>query len=414
MLATCSCDCCQAELRREEAASGDDRLQCVHAQSGLQPPSPFRAQPRSCDDLCHRSPAEQVLTAVKAAEMDTQRFCFFECAPRRLSDNEEPQPGGPCEPLAGSEADEVRDSSGNALPPMEQAFAGAHFLVSHAKSRAGADDALVAGVGAPSPAGAGGPAAEPWASINNPAPEKYAAITQAAIAAQKTAVETAEGPGAKIGELATRAANAISIAAAAVQDARRAALAAQKEELKVRTFRDVLRGWAHTQAFQLVPTMLSEIESRAHAEAKAEAKRKLEAEMKWMIEEAPKAGERAAAPYRAAMQNAAATAAEYARRGNEFSGQAKTLYMEAEALQRQANIQNSNGNAFNAQKLMKKAHILAKKAISMNSQASSYFKTAKSISDINVPEYAREAAQAAYHAEVMVNPDSAQPLPPIA
>lgn len=360
----------------------------------------------TCANLCKRAAADKVLTSASAVgQVDTERFCFFECAPRLLVDEDEPKQGNPCEPLVDVAIAEVHDDTGNGLPPMEQAaVAMPHFLVARGGTRA----ATVASAGSPAPA-----AAEPWSSIKEPAPERFAMITQQAADSAKAAADAASGSGAKIKDLASRAFHSVTVAAAAVEDARRAALEAHAAEQKVRIFHDVLKRMMKRRAFMVIPQELPGIMGRAREEAKTKARKKAQADKKEMAASAPKAGEKAAAPYRAAMQSAVDTAAQYAKAGYDLAGQAKTFYAEAQALEGQAGVQKAYGWAGTAKKLDQKAQMLATKALAMNKQASVYFKTSKAISVTNVPEYARQASQAAYHAEVMVNPDTSPALPPI-
>lgn len=411
---TCNCDCCQAEFLREESTDANNRLQCAYAQPGLQPASPYRDhEQNTCGNLCKRAAADKVLTATSGAGVvDTERFCFFECAPRLLADEDEPKQGNPCEPLVDAAIAEVRDDTGNGLPPMEQAaVALPHFLV----AQGGTVAATGASAGSPAvaPAGPAVAPAEPWSSMKDPAPDRFAMITQQAVDSAKAAADAASGSGKQIEDLASRAFNSVTVASAAVEDARRAALEAHAAEQKVRTFHDVLERMMKRRAFMVLPQELPGIMGKARADAKTKAQKKALAFKKNLVASAPKAGQKAAAPYRAAMQSAADTAAQYSKAGDDLAGQAKTFYAEAQALEGQAGVQKAYGWLVMAKKLDQKAQRLARKALAMNKQASVYYKTSQAISVTNVPEYANQASQAAYHAEVMVNPDTAPALPPI-
>lgn len=405
----CTCDCCQAEFLREESTDANSRLQCAYAQSGLQPASPYRdVELNTCPDLCKRAAGDRVLTAASGPGLvDTERFCFFECAPRLLPDEDEPKQGNPCEPLVDAAIAEVKDDTGNGLAPMEQAAAAqTHFLVARGGTVAATDASTESH--APPP-----PPAEPWSSMKQPAPDRFAMITQQAVDSAKAAADAASGSGAKIKDLASRAFNSVTVASAAVEDARRAALEAHAAEQKVRTFHDVLARMMKRRAFMVIPQELPGIMGKARADAKTQAQKKALAHKKRLVASAPKAGQKAAAPYRAAMASAADTAAQYAKAGDDLAGQAKTFYAEAQALEGQAGVQKAYGWVVSAKRLDQKAQMLAKKALAMNKQASAYFKTSQEISVTNVPEYAIQASQAAYHAEVLVNPDTAPALPPI-
>merc|ERR1719183_2020479 len=69
-LAACSCDCCEVQSRREDTK----QFQCAYSQMAL-----FQSSASRCDSLCRQEARDDVLTTAQAPEMDTERFCFFEC-----------------------------------------------------------------------------------------------------------------------------------------------------------------------------------------------------------------------------------------------------------------------------------------------------------------------------------------------
>merc|ERR1719414_266436 len=77
------------------------------------------------------------LTPRRAPMLTPSASAFFECKPLpplghpRRQANPSLQ-GGQCTPLAAAEIMAVKDDSGNALPPMEQAKVMSNFLARHA------------------------------------------------------------------------------------------------------------------------------------------------------------------------------------------------------------------------------------------------------------------------------------------
>ncbi|CAK0846882.1 unnamed protein product [Prorocentrum cordatum] len=272
----CHCGCCEVEVRRgQDSLEGSGRLECTYAEPGLRYASPFRAPAAACESLCLRPAADQVLTAVEAPDMDTQRFCFFECKPSRNitegAGKEAPRRGAQrpdwrgaaCEPLGLLEAQEVRDPSGNALPPMEQAHLVASFLPGGARGSASA---------------AGGPASrQPGPTAERPEGERFGAAL-AALRAQGAQLAELAGRATEAAAEAAQAARrtedaALSAGRAAVEDARRAAQRALRAESQARALRDRVRQEVRQEAFGMVPQVLRSVRREALAEAGRPARR---------------------------------------------------------------------------------------------------------------------------------------------
>ncbi|CAK0846880.1 unnamed protein product [Prorocentrum cordatum] len=263
----CHCGCCEVEVRRgQDSLEGSGRLECTYAEPGLRYASPFRAPAAACESLCLRPAADQVLTAVEAPDMDTQRFCFFECKPSRNitegAGKEAPRRGAQrpdwrgaaCEPLGLLEAQEVRDPSGNALPPMEQAHLVASFLPGGARGSASA---------------AGGPASrQPGPTAERPEGERFGLAGRATEAAAEAAQAAR-----RTEELSSREDAALSAGRAAVEDARRAAQRALRAESQARALRDRVRQEVRQEAFGMVPQVLRSVRREALAEAGRPARR---------------------------------------------------------------------------------------------------------------------------------------------
>jgi len=136
-LSSCSCDCCEVGRRREEEQAeqaakkrgiDNDHFECAYL------PTPgYNTNAPRCENLCIRDAGDSLLTASEDSEMDTQRYCFFECEPAPPM-HQMPTPGGTCRPLSKTEKTEVRDGSGNAKDPMETG-ATMHFLASNSQPK---------------------------------------------------------------------------------------------------------------------------------------------------------------------------------------------------------------------------------------------------------------------------------------
>eukprot|EP00434_Breviolum_minutum_P015160 symbB.v1.2.013371.t2/scaffold943.1/size149931/3 len=81
---SCSCDCCETAVAREEQA-----VQCSLAQGAPTAPR--------CENLCAKSADDHLLEASQSF-VDTERFCFAECVPAKE------EPGTPCQPALGARA----------------------------------------------------------------------------------------------------------------------------------------------------------------------------------------------------------------------------------------------------------------------------------------------------------------------
>lgn len=479
-LSACNCDCCEVEvLRANDAGEAEipaselestERLQCVYAELGLARTSTFRVQPSQCGNLCLRDAADDVLRAAEAPEADMQRFCFFECAPdRHARQGEDPLQGDPCRPLTQAEASRVGDSSGNAVPPMEQPQVSAQFLahrsmpprprtvLSAASMRAGsrlssgtssassqavthaaaiaiagtlaakaatgaADNSDLQGYMGPQPARAPAPAAAPagvtpWVSIDDPAPEKMAHIAEIAAEAERMAQEAKDDSEA-VKKIADKATVVLPSTLAKVTDAREAALQAAADEKAIRELHDQLFSDARREAYRMLPKLLAKMQNEARSTAKAEAKKRGKENEIRLEKEAQQIGVRAQKRWQEAEKRAEQTAATWKERGNEFAAQAETMTEEAKELGGteedpmlgEANRHMAWGDYKAAEDMMVRAHKLAYEAGQLNKKAANAWKTAQSI-EATLPAYQREAGQDMLHAEAMHNPAATAPWP---
>uniref|UniRef100_A0A7S4RDU7 Uncharacterized protein n=2 Tax=Alexandrium monilatum TaxID=311494 RepID=A0A7S4RDU7_9DINO len=411
-LAACSCDCCVAEPRREAAVDEDEGWDCVLAQPGLRfDSSPFYAQPSPCGSLCLQAPGDEVFTSTETPEVDAQHYCFVACAPKgggqRL-----PQQGGLCQHLPSAASAALRAATQRARPTAAPPLpAAAHFLLhdsAHAAAVAGRASASAVG----SATAASGRALT--SSAKDPASDKdMLKLAERAREIKRRYTEVADGEVAEIEKFSTRALEAVATAEAAASGAEQAARSAEEAERRVRGVLKNVRRLARAEALRAIPEVLDPLVKKAHQESAREAHKQAEMLEKERFLEAPRAAQRAAAPYKEAMLRAAEEAANYAERGRVYADRAQVLQMEAQAFQRHANLQSSQGNTAEAQRLMLRARALAEQAAYESSAADTDYRNSQSISEINVPEYARLASQAAHHAQVTVDPNTGPPLPPI-
>eukprot|EP00397_Hematodinium_sp_SG-2012_P046135 GEMP01052025.1.p1 GENE.GEMP01052025.1~~GEMP01052025.1.p1 ORF type:complete len:203 (+),score=69.27 GEMP01052025.1:557-1165(+) len=199
---------------------------------------------------------------------------------------------------------------------------------------------------------------------------------------------------------------------ASLNQAADAAKQAYKAERLTEELRDEVREAAHRAAEDVMRETIEAVKNEERARAKKKAEAEAEKLKTKMLEEAPKAAAEAMKPYNDALGRAAATAGEYSKRGDGLSGQSVSLQFEAQMLIGQANQWQSVGETAKAQKLMQQAHQLMDMALGLSGQANSMYNTGKKIMG-TLGGYANEAAQAAYHAEVMMNPDAPPPPPPL-
>jgi len=446
-VAACNCECCEVEAVRDpvgdDVADGAARLQCSFAEPGVARTSSLRAQTPNCGTFCLRSDSDQVLVASESAQLDTQRFCFFECAPESPS-GASARPGDSCRRLRPDEEQALAAASMNAggdgVPPMEQADTAPHFLAPRGAipGVAVVDAQPVAPGGVPAARrpqlslafarsrnatnGTNGTNASvtPWESVNDPMPEEHAKFLQWAQDAQKAAQKALEEEKA-VRELAGKATNALPVAMAAVADAKSASEEAHRDEGKIRQMLSELRKETHKEAFgalrDLVPQMKKDARRRAEKLFRSRA-----AELqKQMLAEAPKAAARAEVPWQEAAKRASQYSVGWVERGNLLSSRAAQLSAQAERLQGSAdqwlkaahiqgsaNVVNATGDAVGAKRMLREAQSMIAQAEDLNRQASVAFDTAIRI-DGTLPMYGREAAQAAYHEERMLNPDAPPP-----
>jgi len=425
-ISQCTCDCCTAELMRSGEGDGQlDRLQC-----GVEPND---NSPSCGAALCHKPAGDQVLSTAESEQVDLQRFCFFECEPIPQHGPEAPAhasaaAGDNCGPLSASDAALVKDAKG--AGPMEVPKVMMHFLVqqkrhvqpaatspvmtvvaSGAPVAPGAPGAPVA-PGAPGAPGAPAPAAVPaWDSVGESALAQSAMVVQWAQDAQKAADEAATAAHETV-NAATGAGAALVSSYKAANDARVAAKSATQAERRVHAILEAMKGRAYDAAMSAVNDTMKEMAAFETERAKVEAAEAARLAQEDMEIKAPQAGEQAMIPYNTEMKSQADLSNEYLARGDELSTKAASLQLTAGSKQQEANNYIALGSTKQAQDSMMMAQQMLHDSVTLNRQANQFYKNAQSITD-GLSYWSSAAQSAAYHAEVMVNPDAPPPSPPI-
>jgi hypothetical protein len=216
----------------------------------------------------------------------------------------------------------------------------------------------------------------------------------------------------EIDKMVETANNAVPKAMEAAERAKQAALKASAEEANVRLLLKNVRKIARGAAQGMVPGLIEKLKKKAREKAKEEAQKEAKATEKKMKKDAKEAGAKAMVPYNEALSRAAATAAEYAKRGDAMTAQSASIQMDATMAQQQANQWLQLGDTAKAQGLMQQSRQMMNIATGLNAQAGAFYNNAQSIMG-TLPAYTNEAGMAAYHAEVMLNPDAPPPPPPL-
>merc|ERR1712113_672044 len=109
--------------------------------------------------------------------------------------------------------------------------------------------------------------------------------------------------------------------------------------------------------------------------------------------------------YEQSMQSQSQLADQYMVMGDELATKAQSMQMSSQEAHSQANGYLSLGMTDQAQKQLLKAKEMMADSTELNKKANAYYATAQSITN-NIPYWYQAAQQAAYHAEVLVNPDT--------
>jgi len=412
---TCRCDCCISELLRDPddaaptsvGASRESRLQCAYDASEVQHFG-GAVQKAECGSLCTRPGGDEVLAAAQDPEIDTQRFCYFECEPVPnlgvKTAKTSSEAGDACQPLSHNESLLVRDSSGNARSPMEVPQVMTHFLARRAKASVGGDlGAASADTSVVAAFSAVAPATRDWSSISWRAKKQSADITQWANDARWDAWR-AKRALTEIEKSGWSATGALMTARVAAEKAKQESERASKAEARVHEIRLGLWKRALGAAHDAMPETMKMLQDTARAKAKVAAMNEAAKMQSDMDAQAPLAAEEAMKPYQASIAAIGETANQYLAAADKLSTDSATMQMGAQAQQNQGDQFMAVGSIPFAQKAMQKSRVMMNQATNMIKQADEYYDTAASIQQ-TLPAYGVEAEAAAQHASLLVNPD---------
>ncbi|CAK9100016.1 unnamed protein product [Durusdinium trenchii] len=373
---SCSCDCCETSVAREEIGEQEAALQCSLAQGAPTAPR--------CESLCAKSAEDHEAASL----LDTERFCFAECVPASEESISWTPPLGRLATL---------------WPPVRRA-----------------PDAVRSG-----PIGFH----DPRAADSSPT-DKLLEDAQKQAAKAKDAAEAVQR--ASYGGVAT-----VSEAARAEDDARRAAGFAMGVEGQVGRSRNSLSMQIPPQAIATMQEVMPVVQQAARDAAKKEATTgpfsKLEKSQQEQVK-ATAAAASAGVGWAEAMAGATRVRDAYSRRSQDFAQAAAASEQSAQSLAMEAKEwrQLSGADPTKRAKVQRKAMRLQEEANEAltaareedqtlgtdedlghevnRRKAQKYLSIAKSIDD-SLPAYSQQAEQGAYHAMSMVAPDVPAPLP---
>jgi hypothetical protein len=276
--------------------------------------------------------------------------------------------------------------------------------ITQASAKVEAEERSVLGASAP-------PEAKPWASVGDPAADQSAKISEWAASAQDEA-DAAAKDSKEVEKLAAKAAASVPAAFKMVEEAKAAAMKAHENEEQVRAVLDTTKKLVFDEAMEVVPDEIKVLKEAAHKKAKADAIKQGKKTKAEMLAKVPAAKKAAEEPYLKAMSSAGAMAAEYAKRGDTLSGQSATMQMNAQLTMGSANTYLGLGDMPLAQKLMQQSRMEMDLAVGLGGAAGDNYDKANSIMG-TLGAYAAEGVSAAYHAEVMLNPDAPPPPAPL-
>mmetsp|Transcript_20433 Transcript_20433/g.36656 ORF Transcript_20433/g.36656 Transcript_20433/m.36656 type:complete len:423 (+) Transcript_20433:91-1359(+) len=388
----CSCDCCETSIRRE---ADTDALHCSYVQPGM-----MTAAAPTCAGLCAKSSEDHVLDAAESNLIDTERFCFLECAPKTVG--YKLKAGELCRSLSDGEKQAAHQADGNGRA-LDAPKAQPKFLAKKPEKHIAKLTAQRAGSAPPSPG-------EPWSSIEKPAHEVDKLEKEVEKAADKAAKKAKS-----VQDAAYLGAADVAKASRAADDARLAARFASNAEAAVHQILLNAQKQAKTEAMSILREELPPLREAARAAAIAAAGAKVEkAQLEGNLQAAA-AAEKGLAPWTKAMADTVKIKNEYVARANKLAAGSVTAEQQAKSLEteaRQWDEYKDPVSKYKAKKLRSKAEALMGAATAGDTQAQEWFKTARYI-DSTLPGYTRQAEQGAYHEMAMVVPDVQAPLPPL-
>lgn len=255
------------------------------------------------------------------------------------------------------------------------------------------------------------PKVQKWESVSEPIQAQTSQVVEWATEAEAEAAK-AGANAKKVQEAATKASGSMTGVFAEVGAAKTAMERALLEESKISRLRDRIWQKAKETALAEIPKILPDLQNKADTIAKEEARKKAKVFEKQMQNKARHESVKAAKVYTDQMKGAGKSAAEYAKLGDSLSTQAATMQMNAGMQQGQAGSYMRVGQMDEAQKLLQQSRGEMNMAVGLNAQAAKMYDTSSQIA-AQLPAYAGQAAMAAYHAQVMYDPDAQPPPPPL-
>jgi hypothetical protein len=256
-----------------------------------------------------------------------------------------------------------------------------------------------------------GPTVAPWSSVAQPIQTDAANIVQWANDAESDA-KKAGAEAAKLKKSVEKATGVMQNVLAQVGEAETAMKAAIKDADKIHQLRVFLWEKAKEAAANEVPKIVKEMKEKADKKADLEAKKQALAFGKEMKAKAKVESAKAAKVYMDEMAGAGKASAQYAKIADGLIAQSASLQMNAGLEQQQANQYLTIGDMSEAQRLMQQSRGDMNLAFSLNGKATGMYDTAVKIQE-QLPQYAGQAAMAAYHAQVMYDPKAVPPPPPL-
>jgi len=374
----CSCDCCSvAESHTDWSGAAVQTCTLVRSNDER-----FLAASRhgesECAELCTRSRDDQVLYEA-GAEVDSVRFCADECAP---------QASGSCAPApVASRSRKHTDGNGSPIQVVKP-------VAFHATKRAG--NAL--------------PASQ-WPSIQEGmhdvgfrTEELHKAVDDARNGVKESSEITEKV------KLSSMQALPKTLDLSELSKSR--AEAATEDLRASKDFLYELEQAADQSGHSVMESTIKDVVKKAHDDAKVEAKIAADKLEKSMKEQIPAAKAKATAPWTEAMNRAAAVAGDYVKAGDGLGGLAIADQLSATQMLGSASQFMTLGEVGKGQNLMRDAQNLLGQATGEASKSQSMYDTASSITG-TLGGYMTQSVNAAYNAEIMLNPNAPPPPPPI-
>jgi len=250
-----------------------------------------------------------------------------------------------------------------------------------------------------------------WASVGEPMQEQVAKVAEWVDEA-KQASGQAGADAQKVAEDAAKASGSMANVLAKVGPAKAAMNQAIRDEGKITALRDRVWQKAKAAAMGEIPKILPKLREQSKKKAEKKAKEKALLFGKQMKRKAKVESAKASEVYTDLMAGAGNSAADYAKLGDTLISQSASMQMNAGMAQNQAGQYISIGDMGEAQKLLQQSRSQMNAALGLNSQAAGMYDQSSKIT-AQLPTYAGQAAMAAYHAQVMYDPEAQPPPPPL-